>query len=405
MIAALILVAIALVGSVSSSVYLGIALAGIRKFRADAARQERTASALKDEQLPPVSILKPLHGLEPGLERNLASFFEQEYPAFEILFNFDSVEDPALPIVQKLCRSYPAVPSRVLITGEPPWPNPPAYAFARMTEVARHDILVTSDSDVMVARDYLRSVVPPLLDNRNGMLTCMYRGVRLGGFWSLLDAIGMSVEMTAGVLAANLLEGMKFGLGPTIAVRRDALDAIGGYKALGDYLSNDFVIGNLIAERGYTVVLSRHIISHMVPPMNWSWMWYRQLRWAGGTKYSRPKGHFGAVLTYAVPYGLFGLLGGWLLHRPAWGALLLAWALLNRMIESVAIGWGVVGDRECLLKPWMYPVRDLLGFCVWVASYASRRMRWRDGGFELVAGGKIVERHRNGTKVRLRAAQ
>jgi ceramide glucosyltransferase len=401
----LILLAIAAVGTASSTVYLGLALLGIRKFRAEAAGQERAASALTDSQLPPVSILKPLHGLEPELEKNLASFFHQDYPAFEILFAVDSAEDAALPIAQELCERYPAVPSRVLITGEPPWPNPPAYSFARMTEVARYDMLVTSDSDVLVARDYLRSVVPPLLQPRNGMLTCLYRGVRLGGFWSLLEAIGMSVEMSAGVLAANLLEGMKFGLGPTIVVRRDALNAIGGYAAMGDYFSNDFVIGNLIAGRGYSVVLSRHVVSHVVPPMGWLRVWQRQLRWACGTKYSRPKGHFGTVLTYAVPYGLLGLLGACLLHRPLLGAALLAWSLLNRMIQSLAIGWGVVNDRECLRKPWLYPLRDLFGFCIWVASYLTRRMRWRDGRFELVADGKILVRDRYGNKVRLGTAR
>jgi ceramide glucosyltransferase len=401
----LILLAIAVVGTASSAVYLGLALLGIRKFRVEAAGQERAASALTDGQLPPVSILKPLHGLEPELEKNLASFFHQDYPAFEILFAVDTADDAALPIAQELCERYPAVPSRVLITGEPPWPNPPAYSFARMTEVARYDVLVTSDSDVLVAKDYLRSVVPPLLQPGNGMLTCLYRGVRLGGFWSLLEAIGMSVEMSAGVLVANLLEGMKFGLGPTIVVRRDALNAIGGYATLGDYFSNDFVIGKLIADRGYTVVLSRHVVSHVVPPMGWLRVWQRQLRWACGTKYSRPKGHFGTVLTYAVPYGLSGLLGACLLHRPLLGAVLLAWSLLNRMIESLAIGWGIVNDRECLRKPWLYPLRDLFGFCIWVASYLTRRMRWRDGRFELVADGKILVRNRYGNKVRLGTAR
>jgi ceramide glucosyltransferase len=260
-------------------------------------------------------------------------------------------------------------------------------------------VLVTSDSDVRVAADYLRAVVPPLLQPGTGMITCLYRGFRLGGFWPLLEAVGMSVEMSAGVLAANLLEGMKFGLGPTIGVRRDALNAIGGYAALGDYFSNDFVIGNLIAAGGYSVVLSRHVVSHVVPPMGWRRVWQRQLRWACGTKYSRPKGHFGTVLTYAVPYGLFGLLGAGLLHQPLLGAGCLAWSILNRMIESLAIGWGVVGDRECLRKPWLCPLRDLYGFCIWVASYLTRRMRWRDGSFELVADGKILVRDRYGQKV------
>ncbi|HZU24669.1 MAG TPA: glycosyltransferase [Bryobacteraceae bacterium] len=394
---------IAAVGTLSSTVTLAIALAGARRFRAQAAEQERRARALPSAELPPLSILKPLHGIEPRLERNLESFFNQDYPKFEVLFAVDHEDDAALPIARRVCDRHPEVPSRILITGEPPWPNPPAFSFAAMAEVARYDYLITSDSDVEVDREYLRALAPPLLDPQCGMVTCLYRGLNTGTFWSNMDAIGMSVEMSAGVLSANLLEGMKFGLGPTIAVRRDALNAIGGYEVLGDYFSNDFVIGNLIAARGYGVALSREIIAHVVPAMSFTRMWQRQLRWATGTRHSRPKGHFGTVFTYAVPWGIIGLIGGLLLHRPVLACALLVWSLANRVTEAVAIGWGVTRDRECLRRPWLYPVRDLLGFCVWVASYLSRRMRWRDGRFELVKGGRILVRDRQGSSVRMRA--
>jgi len=401
---AFLLLAIALIGTLSSTIFLGISLVGVRKFRAGAARQKQAADAIPDSRLPKVSILKPLHGMEPQLERNLESFFQQDYPSFEILFALDTADDSALPLVRTLCAKYAHIPSKVMITGEPPWPNPPAYAFSRMAAEASTDLLITSDSDVEVERNYLREVVPPLLESNNGMLTCVYRGLSTGTFWSLMDAIGMSVEMTAGVMAANLLEGMKFGLGPTIAVRRDALDSIGGYSVLGDYFSNDFVIGNMIAARGYSVVLSRHIIAHVNPPMTFRKMWQRQLRWATGTRHSRPKGHFGTVFTYAVPYGLLGLPACALLGHPGWGLLLLAWALLNRMTEALAIGWGVTRDRECLRRPWLYAIRDLLGFCVWVTSYLSRNMRWREGRFELVKGGRILVRDRKGGQVRMRTS-
>ncbi|HEY7209683.1 MAG TPA: glycosyltransferase [Bryobacteraceae bacterium] len=375
------------IGTLSSAVYLVLALLGLIKFRKEKFNPP--------EQWPPVSLLKPLHGNEPQLECNLASFFEQDYAGvFEIIFAIDHADDAALPIVKQVCERYASVHSRILITGEPAWPNPPAYSFSRMAETAQYDILVTSDSDVQVDRDYLSSVVPPLCSPQNGMLTCLYRGKNLGGFWSALDAVGMSVEMSAGVLAANLLEGMKFGLGPTIAVRRDALREIGGYEALGDYFSNDFVIGNLVAAQGKTVILSQHIISHIVPPMTFTRMWRRQVRWATGTKHSRPKGHFGTVFVFAVPYGLAALLGGLLAHRPVLGFLLFAVTVANRLIENYAIGWGVTRDRECLMKPWLYPLRDLLGFAVWVASYLSRNMSWRDGRFELVKGGRIRVRDR-----------
>ena len=178
-----------------------------------------------------------------------------------------------------------------------------------MTEIASYDILVTSDSDVEVQPDYLRQVVAPLLDPKIGMVTCVYRGKNAGGFWSGMDAIGMSVEMTAGVLVANLLEGMKFGLGPTIVVRKDSLAKIGGYQVLGEYFANDFVIGNFIEKAGYKVVLSDHVIDHVVPPMTFKRMWERQVRWAKSTRYSRPKGHFGTGLIFSVPIRDFGVSG------------------------------------------------------------------------------------------------
>jgi ceramide glucosyltransferase len=369
-----VLLALAAIGTISSTVFLVLSLLGAHKFRREAWREQGQV---------PVSILKPLHGMEPQLEKNLESFFGQDYPTFEVIFAVDEAEDPALPVAERVCRKYPHVPSTILVTGLPPWPNPPAYSFSRMAEKARYGVLVTSDSDVIVRRNYLREVVQPLLEKNTGMVTCLYRGFNAGGFWSLMDAMGMSVEMAAGVLTANMMEGIKFGLGPTIVVRRDALNAIGGYAATGAYFSNDFIIGNLIAERGYNVVLSRHVIDHVGR---------RQLRWATGTKYSRPKGHFGTGLIFAVPYGIFGLIGASLLHRPWLGLSLFGWAILNRLIECVAIGYGVSRDPNCLRKAWLYPVRDLLGFCVWTGSYLVSNSKWRRGNFELRPGGKIVMR-------------
>src|SRR5205085_1914371 len=258
------LLLIALIATASSTVFLLLALFGAAKFHRHAKRLRRTAVL---QSLPPVSVLKPLHGMEARLRENLESFFQQDYPDSELLFAVDEPDDEALTVVKELMAKYPNVRSRFIVNGRPPWPNPPAYSFHCMTEIAQHDILVTSDSDVRVAPNYLREIVPPLLDPKIGMVTCLYHGGNAGGFWSALDAIGMSVEMTAGVLVANLLEGMKFGLGPTIAVRKDALLKIGGYRVVGDYFSNDFVIGNLIAKAGYDVVLSHHVIEHVVPPM------------------------------------------------------------------------------------------------------------------------------------------
>lgn len=381
---------VAAIGTISSGVFLILALIGAGKFHGDAQRQAKEAAAVPS--LPPVSLLKPVHGLEARLKENVESFYVQDYPDYEILFAADEEDDAALAVIREVAARYPNIRSRILVTGKPPWPNPPSYSFARMTEIAAHDILVTSDSDVEVAPNYLREVAPPLLDPKVGMLTCLYRGKNAGGFWSGLDAIGMSVEMSAGVLVANLLEGMKFGLGPTIVARKDAVEKIGGYRVLGDYFSNDFVIGNLIEKAGYRVVLSRHVIDHVVPPMTARRMWERQVRWAKGTRYSRPKGHFGTGLVFAMPYGLLGLAAAATLGWWEIGAGILSVAIVNRLIEAMAIGWGVVRDPVARRAPWIYTLRDCLGFCVWIASYVSKKAVWRDSRYELVDGGRIILR-------------
>jgi ceramide glucosyltransferase len=371
---------VALIGTLSSGLFLGFAMLGVVRFRSSARKQLR--SIPDDAHLPPVSVLKPVHGLEAQLKENIESFFRQDYPDYELLFAADQEDDPALEVVREVCGRYPHIRSRVLVTGTP-WPNPVVYSFHCMAEVAAHEILVTTDSDVEVGPQYLREIVPPLLDPEVGLVTCVYRGKNAAGFFSGLTAIGMSVEMTAGVLVANLLEGMKFGLGPTTAVRKDSLARIGGYTALQDYIAYDFAIGDLMAKAGYRVVLSGHVIDHVVNQKSFRRMWQNQLRWAQTTRYSRPKGHFGSGLIFAMHYGVLGFLAAGFLGHWGIASLLLGAAVVNRLVEAWLVGWMVVRDPRIRRAPWLYPLRDLLGFSVWFASYLKLRYVWRDSRFEL----------------------
>lgn len=395
---------IAVAGMITSTIVLLLSLVGAVKFRRDAQR-DRKAFARFGNDLPPVSVLKPVHGNEARLKENLESFFRQDYPKFEILFAADEADDPALPVVREVCAHYPHIPTRIMVTGKPPWPNAQNYCFHHLAAVAAHEILVTSDSDVEVGPDYLREVTAPLLDPKVGAVTCLFRGKSAGGFWAEFDAIGMSVEFTAGVLIDNLLEETSFGLGPTIVVRKDSIGKIGGFAAVREYLSNDYVVGNFIHKAGYRVVLSGYVVDHVCSSKSFRAMWERQLRWAMGTRYSRPAGHFGSVLTFAVPFGILGLIGGLILGYPLLGVSLFAASLLNRMLECWLIGSWAAADRMAGRWVLLYPLRDLYGFVVWCASYLKHRSLWRDTNYRLLKGGKLVAVRADGSILDPESAQ
>jgi ceramide glucosyltransferase len=259
-----------------------------------------------------------------------------------------------------------------------------------METEAAHDILVISDSDVRVTPDYLRSVALPFADERVGAITCLYRGVAAeGGLWARLEAVGMSVEMTAGVLVARMMEGMQFTLGPTMAFRRETIRRMGGFRVTADYCADDFVLGNETFKLGQTVVLSHHSIDHMVINASLVHSLKHQVRWMKSTRFSRPKGHFGTALTFSMPFGLLGLGAGIATHQVALGVGLLAWAVASRLALSVAVGDWVVGDRSWFGLLVLYPIRDLMGFGFWAASYLSSRILWRGRVFQLLPGGKM----------------
>jgi ceramide glucosyltransferase len=212
----------------------------------------------------PISILKPLAGLDLDLESNLRTFFEQDYPAFEILFAVKDMSDPAAQVVEKLRKEYPEVPSQLLVTGEPPYPNAKVFSLDRMMAVAAHDLLVMSDSDIRVTPDLLRTVAAEFQNEGLGVATCPYRAVAGPSFWSHLEAIGMNTDFMAGILVARMLAGMQFAVGPTIVARKRVLASIGGFDRLKDYLAEDFVMGKFAAEVGHGVILSSYVIEHHI---------------------------------------------------------------------------------------------------------------------------------------------
>jgi ceramide glucosyltransferase len=379
-----------IIGTLSSTVYLMMVLVAARRYLRLTKDQKRAAAATPDSKLPPVSILKPVHGVEPKLAENLASFFEQDYPNFEVVIGARDASNSALGVAREVCARYPHIPSRIVLSGQPTWPNAKAFSLDKMIADTRNNFLVLSDSDVLVERDLLRQLIPPLLNQENGAVTCMYRGVPAGDLASLLEGLGMSVEMPSGVLVADMVEGMRFALGPVIAVRREVLAAIGGIRTTADYYSDDFVLGHEVWKAGFKVVLSHYRVSHVLLPQGWLKAVGDQLRWMKSTRYSRPAGHVGTGLTYAIPFGLVGWMAAVASGQPALGWTLLGIAFTNRVIQSVAIGWGIVRDPRALQFCWLYPLRDLLGFCIWLGSFASRNFQWRGEAYQFDEEGRIT---------------
>jgi ceramide glucosyltransferase len=380
-----VLIFVASTGLVTCTIFLLLALGGALRFR-----RAGRAVAAGAQALPPVSVLKPVHGMEPHLEENLESFFRQDYPRFEIVFGARHDGDPALEVVRRLCQRYPQVRVRIVLAGEPNRPNAKVCALEKMVAGGAHPYLVISDSDVRVAPGYLRDVVQPLLDQRVGLVTCLYRGVPAGGLWSRLEALGMSVEMSSGVLAANLMEGMRFALGPTMALRKDRLEEIGGFAALADYCADDYVLGQRVHAAGHEVVLSHHVIDHFSLNRSLAGSLAHQVRWMKSTRYSRPRGHLGTGLTFAMPFGILGLVAGLLLGHPLLGVALLGWALANRMLQALVVGWGVVRDPESARFFWLYPARDLLGFFLWCLSFTDSTITWRGERYQLRDEGRML---------------
>lgn len=379
------LLLVAIVGLTACTGFLILILISAARFRRTRKGQEKLV-----DLYPPVTLLKPLCGLETRLETNLESFFQQDYPTFQIVFGTRTENDPALAVVRQLSKRYPNVSVTIVLSGEPAWPNAKVWSLEKMMAAASSDYLVISDSDVHVAPNYLREVVCPLLDPQVGLVTCLYRGVPTGGLWSRLEALGMSVEMGSGVLVAEMLEGMKFALGPTMAIRRDTLEAVGGASMLANYCADDYVLGNRVAESGRRVVLSSHVIDHVVLNRSFNDSMAHQIRWMKSTRFSRHKGHIGTGLTFAMPFGLLGLLAGLAAGNLPLAPCLLGFAVVNRIIMSVITGWAVMRDRLALRDCWLYPLRDLMGFGFWIASFLSANIVWRRERYRLEADGLMV---------------
>jgi len=328
----------------------------------------------------PISILKPLSGLDLDLESNLRTFFEQDYPSFEILFAVRDNSDAAVTVVNRLEREYPNIRSSLVITGEPPYPNAKVYSLQHMLAVAANDLVVMSDSDIRVTPTLLRTVAAEFQDSKLGVATCPYRAVPGPSLWSRLEATGMNTDFWGSALVARMIEGMRFAVGPTIAARRHVLQAIGGFERLKDYLAEDFVMGKFAAEAGQGVILSSYVIEHHIGDATLKENISHRLRWNRSTRRSRPAGYVGQLFTMPLPLALLMCAASPVM----WPVLPVT--LVVRVLAAHTVSVRVL---QASINWLLLPIEDMMGFCFWLAGFFGNTISWRNRRYRLSRDGRF----------------
>ncbi len=373
-----ILTGVLLAASVGGIAYLAAAIASVAAFS-----RRRAEPAAGD--FPPLTVLKPVCGLEPGLRENLRSFCDQDYPAFQVIFGVRDADDPAIPVVRQVIREFPGLDPVLLVGGAPDAANLKVSNLVNMFPAARHDILVIADSDMRVDRGYLRAVAAAFGDPRVGAATCLYHGTPAAGLPSALGAMFVNDWFLPSVLVALSFQELRFCLGATMAVRREALAAIGGFEALSPYLADDYMLGDLVAGRGYAVRLSPYVVECVVAEPGFRSLLAHELRWARTVRACRPVGYaFSIIGNGAVSLAL--------LHFLASGAGIPGLALLLTAIGLRAVLHAAVRGVARVpapASPWLLPVRDLLCLAIWAASFGGRGVRWRGRRFSVHPDGRF----------------
>jgi ceramide glucosyltransferase len=360
--------------------YLVAIFATVRFFRRERARRLPEFAA-------PVSLLKPVHGVDFASPINFASFCVQDYPEYEILFCVNDMDDPAVPLLQQTIKDFPECSIRILSNAPKIGSNQKVNNLVLLAREAKHGIIVQSDGDVMVTPNYLKNVVAEFADPSVGVVSCFYRGVAEKNFWAEVEAVGAASDFFAGALVANLPGQVTFALGASVATTKTWLAKIGGYEALADLLADDYEIGNRVHRAGGKVLLSREAVWTMYPAQTLQSFWEHQVRWARTVRLVRPASFFGLVVTHGLPWCLLAAA----VAPSAWmGAGFLGAYLVLRLLVAWVVGvWGV-NDEVLRRKLWLVPVRDAIHFAVWLAGFASNRVTW--GGVEYaIEGGKMRE--------------
>ena len=359
--------------------YLLASLVGLRFFR----RQRGGSSVIFT---PPVSILKPVHGLDFASHENFSSFCRQDYPDYEILFAVNDESDPAVPIIRSLISQFPEHKIRLLSGAPRIGANQKVNNLALLAREAQHDVLVLTDGDVRVGPLYLRKIVAPLADSEIAVVTSFYRAVAEPSLWAELESVGASGDFFPSVLVASVTEGIHFTLGASVATSKQWLAKIGGFASFADYLADDFELGNRLSRSGGRVVLSREPVWTMYSAQTWRGFWQHQFRWARTIRLCRPLSYLGLLLTQGLPWAVLAAL-------LAPSATIAAAYLAAYLVLRTAMAWvvGVTGLHDAVLRRriWLLPLRDAVHFAVWLAGFFSSRVVWNGVQYK-VQNGRMI---------------
>jgi ceramide glucosyltransferase len=358
-------------------------------------RERRVASA---DFAPGVSILKSLKGLDPGMMDAFRSHCRQSYAGeFEMLFGVSSLEDPAAAAVEQLKAEFPERTIRLVECPERLGTNGKVSTLVKLAGHARHGFLLINDSDITVSPRYLERVMGCFSASAKtagedrpevGLVTTLYRGRAHGTIGSRLEALGIATDFMPGVLLSKMIEGgLRYGLGSTLAVSREALERAGGLLPLVDYLADDYELGARVVKAGNRVALCAEVVETSIPAYRWSGFLDHQLRWARTVRDARPWGYAGLIFTHGLGLALLNLLASGLSPLSFW---LLGLSFFLRLAQAMTVGAEVLGDHEVLAGLWLLPLRDLVAIGVWVAGFAGNTSVWRGERFVL-KGGKLRE--------------
>jgi len=376
------LVVFALLATGVSVGYLLFASSRVKAFG-----REMRSRAVAD-RAPGITVLKPICGLDPELERNLLSFCDQDYPDYQVVFGTVDRCDPAIPIIERVIASRPDRDLRLVVDERPAGANPKIANLTNMYREAKHEIIAISDSDMHVGPDYLAAVAGAFEHGGVGGVTCLYAGRSVGGLPSALGAMFINEWFLPSVLVARSVQGLGFCLGATMAVRREALESVGGFETLSAYLADDYMLGRLLTERGLEIRLAPYVVENVVQEPDYRSLWLHELRWARTIRSVRPRGFAFCFVTDTIP---ISLLSAGLLYwasgsvMAALGVVAVAVAARLRLRRELRTELGL---REPA-SAWLVPVRDCWTAGVRAASFLGHNVHWRNQQLVVSVGGEI----------------